>query len=178
MLQNEALLHRTRKRIYEHILKNPGVTFQMLKTIFDMNEGTLRYHLEYLRRSDLILQKKQDNNRFYISKDNPVKTLKKASDRTSKERARVLSLITSEPGITRSELSEKCNMNRKKLTRILSDLKKKGFIRCRKIGGETCYEAKSDEDIVREMMVILIRKYLDGDMTIERLMELKGKLED
>ena len=54
MNPDNAAAHETRKRLMLYIQENPGTTFQRLKGVFKLNEGTLRYHLNYLRRTKRI----------------------------------------------------------------------------------------------------------------------------
>jgi predicted transcriptional regulator len=56
-----------RKKIYDFILKNPGLHLRELNRRLNISFGSLRYHLEYLKKRHLI-KKVKDNgfSRFYI----------------------------------------------------------------------------------------------------------------
>ncbi|MBN1389615.1 MAG: helix-turn-helix domain-containing protein [Candidatus Thermoplasmatota archaeon] len=178
MLQNEALQHKTRKRIYDQIAKNPGVSFNMLASILDLNEGTLRYHLDYLRRSDLIRPRKINNNRCYTCKDVDL-------DRSTRENAcsmneaqrKVLSVIRDDPGLTRTEVIERSRLTRRQTTRALSKLKGKGLVKVGSEGNVNFYEFADNERIFNEMMIVLMEKYLKREISLAKLKEVKRKLE-
>ena len=52
MANDELVLqHDTRRMIYNYIVEHPGVAFNELKKVFELTDGTLRYHVEYLKRS-------------------------------------------------------------------------------------------------------------------------------
>ena len=55
MLKNDLVLdHRVRRMVYNHIVAHPGVSFNILKKVFALNDSTLRYHLSYLKKADKI----------------------------------------------------------------------------------------------------------------------------
>jgi predicted transcriptional regulator len=178
-LQNEALQHKTRRRIYDHIANNPGVSFKMLASLFDLNEGTLRYHLEYLRKYDLINRKKVGNKRCYTCKeldlDRAGRELVNAINRDQKK---ILSLIKEVPGSTRTEIIERSRLSRRQVTRALSKLKEKGLVLTKKEEGVICYEMADNGRIFNEMMVVLMEKYLRGEISLYELKDVKRKLED
>jgi predicted transcriptional regulator len=179
MLQNEALQHKTRKKIYEHIADNPGISFNMLASIFDINEGTLRYHLDYLRRSDLISPRKIDNKRCFTCKD--VDLSHPAREKVStmnNDQKKVLELIREDPGLTRNDLLERSGLSRRQATRAISKLKEMGLIISEKEAGTTCYKIAEDGRIFNEMMLVLMEKYLREEISLSKLKELKRKLEN
>lgn len=179
MLQNEALQHKTRKKIYDHIADNPGISFNMLSSIFDLNEGTLRYHLEYLRKSDLISPRKIDNKRCYTCKDVDLnRPGREMVNAMNKDQKNIFFLIREESGLTRNDLVERSRSNRRQVTRALSKLKEKGLIKIRKQDGIIHYEIAEDGRIFNEMMLVLMEKYLRGEISLAKLKELKRKLEE
>ena len=58
----------TRRKIYKYILKYPGLHLQELIRRLNLPNGTLRYHLRYLEKRNLIKSKPEDGYvRFYIT---------------------------------------------------------------------------------------------------------------
>jgi len=179
MLQNEALQHKTRKRIYEHIADNPGVSFNMLASFFDLNEGTLRYHLDYLRKYDLIDPRKVGNKRCYSCKDLDLdRAGRELVNAINHDQKNLLTLIRDDPGVARTELVERSRLGKRKITRVISKLKEKNLIVSRKEEGTTCYEVVEDGRIFNEMMIVLMEKYVRGEISLKKLKEVKRKLED
>ena len=179
MLHNEALQHKTRRRIYEHIAENPGVSFNMLASIFGLNEGTLRYHLDYLRRSDLISPRKINNNRCYTCKGVDLhRSARKNADNMTEAQKKVLSVIRDDPGLTRTEVIDRSRLTRRQATRVISRLKERGLVKVGREGDVNCYELADDGRIYHEIMIVLMEKYLKREISLAKLKEVKKKLED
>ncbi len=58
-----------RRLLYQHILKNPGVHLRKIFRNSKMSEGTIKYHLKYLKKRRLIVEKKIDGYKRYYVKD-------------------------------------------------------------------------------------------------------------
>jgi len=56
--RKDILDYEKRKKIYELILKNPGLHLRELSRILDIPMGSLRFHLNSLKKHDLITTKK------------------------------------------------------------------------------------------------------------------------
>ena len=68
--KKEVLEFKTRKKIFDIILKYPGLHLRELIRFSNLSEGTLRYHLKYLLKNGIILEKSNDNFVRYYIKDN------------------------------------------------------------------------------------------------------------
>ena len=64
-MTKNTLEHRTRKMIYNLIVARPGATYNFIKRTFDLTDGTLRYHLNYLERNDKLRSKLEQRNKCY-----------------------------------------------------------------------------------------------------------------
>ncbi|MGA1822363.1 MAG: helix-turn-helix domain-containing protein [Thermoplasmatota archaeon] len=172
---SEVLSHRTRKMLYEYILGHPGISYQMIRDAFRLNDGTLRYHLDRLVRADLVLLRKKKNNRCYIPLDGV-----KASGMTVFDRKcnRVLDIIKSEPGIGRVDLMRRSDLSRKELTSVLSRLKSNRMIWKVGSGRSGGYEYISEDRLYREMIRILTERYVRDEIDIDRFLELKEDIDD
>jgi DNA-binding transcriptional ArsR family regulator len=75
MDQNKILELEKRRRIYNFILKNPGLHLREISRRTKIPKSTLRYHLIYLKKRDLIIEKLPDRYRRYygINKLSPHK---------------------------------------------------------------------------------------------------------
>ncbi|UCH71908.1 MAG: winged helix-turn-helix transcriptional regulator, partial [Thermoplasmatales archaeon] len=69
ILDKEKIFERdARRKIYKFILKYPGLHLQELIRKLNLPNGTLRYHLRYLEKRNLIKAKPEDGYvRFYIT---------------------------------------------------------------------------------------------------------------
>jgi predicted transcriptional regulator len=174
MDQSDPLNHALRKRIYQHIVDNPGITFKMLERIFAVNKGTLNYHLDYLRKVDLIEIRKRKNERIYLPREAGDPSLRALKS----EQKIVLRSIRESPGSDIKDIVSTSGLSRKDVTKVLAYLRKKRLIRGAKNRKSYGYRLASDEDIRNEVFLILIDKYSRGEIPLKRLLELKSKLLD
>jgi predicted transcriptional regulator len=174
-----AAVHETRKRLLFYIAENPGTTFQTLKRVFRINEGTLRYHLDYLRRKKKIRQIKRDNRRTYVPSEMRVDLHAPTSRRRelSREQKRLLDLIILDPGISRSELLERSRERRKQLSYNLSRLNELGFIWKVRARGKTGYAPITSRDLYRQAYALIVDRLLEEEIDIETYRELRRKLD-
>jgi predicted transcriptional regulator len=174
MLESEILNHSTRKRIYQHIVDNPGVTFKILKRTFGVNEGTLNYHLDSLRKGDLIEIKKRKNERIYL----PTEMSDPDTCALQIEQKRVLRCIRELPGSGVPEIVKRSGMSKKDVTRVIACLRRKRLIKGNKQGTSYGYHPISDQDLRNEVLLVLIDKYSRGEIPLNRLLQLKRKILD
>jgi len=69
MNKNEILNLENRRRIYNYILKNPGLHQRNLSKKLGIPFSTLYYHLRYLEKIDLIIEKKIGRYSRYYTKN-------------------------------------------------------------------------------------------------------------
>lgn len=60
---------RSRQKIYDTIKKFPGLHLRELIRKVGYSNGTVRYHLKYLKKRELIIEKIQDNYKRYFVSD-------------------------------------------------------------------------------------------------------------
>ncbi|MBI2045049.1 winged helix-turn-helix transcriptional regulator [Candidatus Pacearchaeota archaeon] len=63
----EAITLDNRRKIYDLVRSNPGCHFREIERKIKMPYGTLRYHLNFLVKKELLIEKKDDNNIRYFS---------------------------------------------------------------------------------------------------------------
>jgi len=69
MFNEDILQLETRKEIYSFILKNPGMHLSKISRELNMPRSTLRYHLNFMKKNELITELVKDKvTRFYVSK--------------------------------------------------------------------------------------------------------------
>jgi len=67
MEKNKELLKlKNRRIIYDYITKNPGLHLREIFRKIELSEGTIKYHINYLEKKELIISKKEYGyKRFY-----------------------------------------------------------------------------------------------------------------
>ena len=110
MVKEEAVFeNELRKMIYNHIVSYPGVSFNTLLNIFELTEGGLRYHLDFLSRCGKINLKMENGRRNYypqldITNINKALSPGFENNKLNQAQNRLLKTITLYPGITQKDL--------------------------------------------------------------------------
>ncbi|MFW3145188.1 MAG: helix-turn-helix domain-containing protein [Thermoplasmatota archaeon] len=175
---DKVLGHDTRRAIFTHILLYPGVQFTVLKRIFDLTEGTLRYHLRYLEKNELIREELDEGKKTYYPCDRsfvPEGEKGSATSReSSKAKERLVNTIRRYPGIRQKDLAKRTRMNRFTLMYNVNKLISDGLVKKYYVGREVCYEYISRETLKREIIRRATIDLLNGKIreeTYRRLME-------
>jgi predicted transcriptional regulator len=178
MNETRTLDHPTRRLLYQFITENPGASFQFILKILKIPEGTLRYHLQHLQRSNRIVKEKKGKNLCYYSKfrrDNPECHL---DAKLNSRQELLLGLIRNEPGINRKELMIRAKSSRRSLNYDLRRLRDLRLVMKVETGDGKGYEALSKDRLKDEMFKILVDRMLKGELTLEKFKLLKERLED
>ncbi len=170
--------NKTRRLIFQYISDNPGISFPFLKDAFKLNEGTLRYHLDYLLRKDRIVLEKNNGKRCYFTS---IKKRFPYSDKGLKlnDNQRILlEIISNNPGISFGRLGRLSGMESGPFAYNLNKLKTLKLIWKTKKGEGFGYELLTKEKISDEIILILLNKFMDGEVEEDSLMEMFDKLEE
>lgn len=176
-----ALKHDTRKMIINHILTYPGVSFATIKRLFNLPDGTLRYHLNYLESKKEIKSYVIGRNKCYY----PIK--KSIFDSRSETEIRVqklndaqdrlLETIRRYPGITQKELIYTTGFKRLTVGQNIKKLIDFGVIRKEPNGRNMCYFYISDAELNDRIRKRLITKFLNNEIDEQTFLALKRKLD-
>lgn len=172
-----SLGHPTRKVLYRFIKENPGTSFQFIRGVLNIPEGTLRYHLQQLQRSNRIVKEKKGRNLCYYSRfhrDHPECQLE--ADLSENQKL-LLDLIRDAPGTTRSELLSRSRLTRRELNYSLRRLRDLKLIWKTDTEYGEGYEVISRDRLKDEMFKILVDRLLKGDLSLDRFRTLRDRLE-
>ena len=176
-----ALENQIRKMIYKHITEYPGVSFSTLKKIYDLNDGTLRYHLNYLARAKKITSRLEAGKLHYYPYAKPVTDSSSSnsnlrSHELTPHQELILNAIKQNPGINQTELITKTSLKRHILTYNISQLIDLGMVKRNNHVRNVCYEYIPDELLQYEMLKILTIKFLNNEIDEQTFLKLKNKL--
>jgi predicted transcriptional regulator len=170
--------------IYNHIRTNPGVSFIILKRLFNMNDSTLRYHLNYLEKNKKISFGFETGKRNYYPHMNNSQTTNNPSDikpngtfELSGTQENIITTIKKYPGINQKELVNRTGINRLTINRNLKRLVQLCLVRQIPNGNKVNYEYIENEQLRYEILKRLLIKLLKKEIDEETFIDLKRKLD-
>lgn len=182
MMENErGLEHRLRRTIYDYILDNPGVTYGKIKGLFSLKDSTLRYHLQTLTKNEHISTKMQNGKKCYYPTDAGSVALRLQGadpDARSATQRQLLKIIRNHPGITKREMVQRTHMSKDTTTYNIKQLFTKKLIWKVRCGKDVGYRCITDERLQKEMLMIMVDKFLKGEMDEKRFLAMKKRLEE
>ncbi|MDG6223989.1 MAG: ArsR family transcriptional regulator [Candidatus Thermoplasmatota archaeon] len=177
MRERDDADHLTRDRLIERIRDRPGLSFSDLMRAMNLNEGTLRYHLNYLEKRKIIRSRKEGVRRLYFATIlSP--TLYVQNTDLSREDKRVLTLIRHHPGIKPSDILSMFGLTHNDLNRIVHKLKRERFIWEVENGNGIGLEVITRKRLIEEIMLDIIERFLKGDIDQNTFMRLKSWIEE
>jgi predicted transcriptional regulator len=176
-----ALENQIRKMIYTHITEYPGVSFSTLKRFYDLNDGTLRYHLNYLERAEKITSKLEAGKLHYYPYakseiDSDSTNINSKSHELTPHQVLILGAIKQNPGINQTELIAKTSLKRHILTYNISQLIELGMVKRNNHVRNVCYEYIPEELLQYEMLKMLTIKFLNNEIDEQTFLKLRSKL--
>jgi predicted transcriptional regulator len=178
---DDILDNKLRRQIYNHISTYPGVSFNTLKSLFELKDRSLRYHLHILEKNEKISSGLEKGTRCYFPHPASVKILNKhlsnlESQEISREQEHILNIIKQNPGIMQKELINKARMNRFKVAREIRILKNLKLVKNTRIQNTVCYEYIPDVELKFRMLKGLIVKLLKNEIDEKTFLKLKKRL--
>ncbi len=173
--------NKTRKMIINHIIIHPGVSFNIIKKVFGLTEGNLRYHLNYLENRKEITSALIGNRRYYYPNHEYVFTSRSESEvgihELNDSKRRLLNTIKRNPGVSQKELIYKTGMKRITLAYNINKLLDLSIIRKVQNGKFACYYYIDDAELRKRIMKRLIADFLNYKLDEKTFLALKRKLE-
>jgi predicted transcriptional regulator len=152
--------------IANYLKVHPGSSFKTIKTIFNLSDSTLRYHLRYLEKKGQI--KCDPKKRVYYPME------PKGEKTYSKIQQKLIYTIKKNPGITQKELVEKTNITRLTIRNNINDLVEEEILSIKKQGKEIHHYYIYPEELEKIKTMRLITKFLSGIIDEETYWDLRG----
>ncbi|MGA1822617.1 MAG: hypothetical protein ACMUIG_08820 [Thermoplasmatota archaeon] len=125
--KDKVLDHFFRGRLYEYIKENPGTTYTAIKKHFDVNNGTLTYHLHRLEKEELIAYRNVGKYKLFYPDGVRMRGTEIVISVLDQE---ILEIVSANPGITTASVIESLRgeRSRRTLSRHIKDLQRKGLV--------------------------------------------------
>ena len=173
--------NKTRKLIHNHIMVHPGDSFNNIKKVFDLTDGTLRYHLHYLENRNKIRSSTIGEKRCYYPVEKIIFNPRPESDlrihRLSDTQERILKSIQYKPGINQKELIYMTGLKRITIAYNMKKLLDVGIVRKEPNGKYVNYYYISDTELRMKLIKKLIFKFVNYEIDEKTFLALKNKLE-
>lgn len=139
LTSKNILENTTRRKVFELICQNPGVSLSRLSQLSECNESTLRYHLEQMTHEKCITRFDQGRSSHYFKNHGGFSTREKQYllCLSSGNARKIIRYIQENPGITRKELADKLEVASPTVTRAVRHLAQNGCILLEKEGRVT-----------------------------------------
>ena len=147
---------------YEFIGANPGSHLRKISRGLDISLSTLRYHIGFLEKKDLIVGRREKNLKVYFTVGRIGGADKNVASLLQQKRFRDIVLtILINPGDTHADLSDRLDLKPPTLSKYMKVLEKRGIVdvvregRCKKY-------TLVDEKTVTELLLRYRKSFWDS----------------
>jgi len=160
----------TRRILFDHISKNPGVHLRKISRNLNMDLNTVRFHITYLEKSGLITSNIDMNRKiFFVANLFNLKD-KKISGVLQQKRFRdIIILLLLRPGITHATISGKLSIKLSTLSKYLKHLEELKIITSHRDGRKKNYFVREKDNIVK---LLITYKKSFWDSIIDNALEI------
>ncbi len=169
-MKEEDIALEIRRMIYNFIKENPGSYLRKISRAMNVQMGTLRYHLDYLEKNELIKSKKEKNLKIYFitgelsSEDINITPLLQQK----RFRDIILTIVLSQ-GMTHAEISERLSMKLSTLSKYIKILEDRQVLYHERNGRENHYYVNDERMIIR---LLLTYKKSFWDKFVDNVLEI------
>ncbi|OYT62576.1 transcriptional regulator [Thermoplasmatales archaeon ex4484_30] len=175
MIKEDTLALDTRRKIYNLILKNPGLHEREIARKLKMSLSTLDYHIHYLEKREIIVSKKDGRyTRYFVSRKIGAQDKRAISLLRQKTPRGIVLFLLLHPKALHKEICDELKKSPSTISFHLKKLIDAGIVDATSIGRGTAYEVKNAEKIV-DILITYKSTFLDDavDKFIETWSSLK-----
>ncbi len=159
-----------RRLVFNYISDNPGNHLRKISRDLNINLSTLRYHLDYLEKKELISCNKENNLKIYFAHGKLNPREKTLTPLLQQKRFRDIILVAIEsPGSTSSQIADKLSMNPSTASKYINILERREVLFHEKIGREKRYRINDEKSIVK---LLLAYKKSFWDSLVDNVLEI------
>jgi signal transduction histidine kinase/DNA-binding response OmpR family regulator len=168
----DDVVHENREKIFGYISNNPGSHLRKISRELNMRLSTLRYHLDHLEKTGLVVSQKQNNLKIYFvpGKLKPEEMALTQLLQQKRFRDIILVLIDS-PGSTFSQIAEKLSMSHSTASKYINILENRKILSHKKVGRKKIYRINDEKSVIE--LLKTYKKFM-ADMSFEIRMPMNA----
>ncbi len=165
-MEGDILELENRRKIYQLILKYPGMYLREIEKELGLAVGVLEYHLKYLVKNELLSIEEEGNRIRYFAGEN-VSWGDKATIGLLRQKIprRIVVHLMLNPGVKFKDVLEQFSVSKSTLSFHMKKLVDANLVEATKEGRETSYEVIDQETVAR---IILTYKASFLDSVVDR----------
>jgi len=174
MESKDVFEHKTRKLIYDYVQTHPGTNISVLKSFFNLNKSTLKYHLVYLEKNKKIRSEISNGKTCFFCLDGA----NRPNNDLTKTQSRIIAVVKEKPNITQKEIIRKTKKNQKTVSYNLNKLIEMDLIIKEESKGKNHYKEKPKKNVRDQVMKRMIQMLLDNEISPEKFKSMKKRLDE
>jgi predicted transcriptional regulator len=161
--KNEKILElELRNKIFLLVKKYAGSHIRELERISKIPYSTLKYHLHYLVKHELILEKQSNGKSRYYSKSVGLEDISILELMKHKNIRRILFYLTTYEEGTYSDLESFTNLSSTTLIWYMKRLQNKGIVKKEKRRGMVTFRLYFDKEKIIKVLIIYKESFFDS----------------
>ena len=169
-MKAEDIVLENRQVIYHYVSDNPGSHLRKISRELDMKMGTLRYHLDYLEKKELISSRKERNLKVYFVPKKIGFKQRNISPILQQKRLRdIVLVILDAPGSSHRKIATKLELPPSSLSGYIKILEDRRVAYHERMGREKRYYL-FDERLVAETLMHYSKSFWDP--LVDSILEL------
>lgn len=170
-MQDDAA-SENREQIFDYVSSYPGSHLRKIARELDIRLSTLRYHLDHLEKSGLIVSQKQNNLKIYFVSGKLKPEEKALAPLLQQKRFRDIILVLIEsPGSTFSQIAQRLSMSPSTASKYINILEDRDVLSHEKVGRQKRYRIKDEKSVIE---ILKTYKKLMADMSYEIRMPMNA----
>jgi len=170
-MQDDAA-SENREQIFGYISSNPGSHLRKIARELDIRLSTLRYHLDHLEKSGLVVSQKQNNLKIYFASGKLKPEEKALTQLLQQKRFRdIILILIDSPGSTFSQIAQRLSMSPSTASKYINILEDRDVLSHEKVGKQKRYRIKNEKSVIE---LLKTYKKLMADMSYEIRMPMNA----
>ncbi|VVB53603.1 Winged helix-turn-helix DNA-binding protein [uncultured archaeon] len=171
--KDEVLELDVRRKIYEEIVKSPGLHVRELQRRVNIAYGALQYHLSFLVKHNLVAEEKGvEYSRFFPTEFKSIRERELMSLLRQESIRRILLHLLNTPAARNKELAEGVGLSPSTVSWHISKLTEVGAVVQENKGGDVLFRV-SEPEVVTRLLVTYKSSFLDT--IVDRFVEVWEK---